>query len=286
MGAIREAGQDGFSRFLTRLQRYPVLDREGEVELARRARAGDRAASDLLVCANLRYVVKIAGQYRGYGLRPADLVEEGTLGLIEAAHRYDPERGLRFMTYGAWWVRAYMLSFVLKQWSIVGTGTGPLQSRLFFRLTREREKLASEMSATGAEGSVDEALAQRFGTRTERVQAMEARLGARDVSLDAPAYREGEASAIDVLAADGPAVDEEVARAQHVTQVRSRLEKVLAALDGRERLIVERRLLADDGEETLAELGRRLGLSRERVRQLEERVKAKLRKALAPLQAA
>jgi RNA polymerase sigma-32 factor len=290
--AGRQPSDDGFTRFLSRVQTYPRLERKDEHDLARRFRAGDKAAGDQLVLSNLRYVVKIAGQYRGYGLRPADLVEEGTLGLLEASRRYDPERGLRFMTYAAWWVRAYMLSFVLKQWSIVGTGTGPLQSRMFFRLSRERDKIAAELGEPGspagaAQFDMDDALAGRFGTSVERVRSMGARLGQRDVSLDAPAHRDGETTGVEAMVDDSAVpADETVARAQHLAQVRARLDKALAGLDARERLIVERRLMAEHDEATLAELGAILGLSRERVRQLEERVKAKLRKALKMLQAA
>src|SRR5437667_135915 len=135
----------GFSTYLAAIQHFQPLDREEELRLARRwLKRNDREAADTLVRANLRFVVKIAMQYRGYGLRVSDLVEEGNIGLCEAVRRFDPSRNLRFMTYAAYWVRAYILAHVLKQFSMVGVGTGPLQSKMFFRLARERARLSTQ----------------------------------------------------------------------------------------------------------------------------------------------
>ena len=143
MGRIAD-DDPGLAAYLDRVERYPLLDREAELHLARRWReAGDRRAGDELITANLRFVVRIALRYRGYGLRVADLVEEGNLGLLEALRRFEPERHLRFMTYAGYWARAYILAHVLKQRSLVGVGTGPLQSRLFFGLARERARLVA-----------------------------------------------------------------------------------------------------------------------------------------------
>ena len=275
--------EDGYRRLLREIHQYPVLDREAERELANRWRAnGDRAAADALVCSSLRYVVKLAGQYRGYGLRASDLVEEGMLGLLEAVRRFEPERGLRFMTYANYWIRAYMLAFVLKQWSIVGVGTGPLQSRLFFRLHRERARISGELGE-GHEG-IDGALAETLGTSEDRVREMTERMAGRDASLDAPAFRDGTSTALDALADGNAHVDERYAAAERDEQVRSRLRSIWGELDARERLIVEERLLPGEDGVTLADLGKRLGLSRERVRQLEERVKGKLRRVLGTVQ--
>jgi RNA polymerase sigma-32 factor len=275
--------EDGYRRLLREIHQYPVLDREAERELANRWRVnGDRAAADALVCSSLRYVVKLAGQYRGYGLRASDLVEEGMLGLLEAVRRFEPERNLRFMTYANYWIRAYMLAFVLKQWSIVGVGTGPLQSRLFFRLHRERARLSGELGE-GHEG-IDGALAETLGTSEDRVREMTERMAGRDASLDAPAFRDGTSTALDALADGNAHVDERYAAAERDEQVRSRLRSIWGELDARERLIVEERLLPGEDGVTLADLGKRLGLSRERVRQLEERVKGKLRRVLGTVQ--
>jgi RNA polymerase sigma-32 factor len=273
----------GFRKYLAAVQRYPILDRAAELKLARRFRhKGDRKAADALVQANLRYVVKIAAQYRGYGFRLSDLVEEGNLGLLEAVLRFDPGRKLRFMTYAAYWVRAYVLAHVLKQWSIVGVGTGPLQSKMFFRLHRERSRLSSQLGVEG--GAMDTTLAHTFNTSEEKVRQMAQRLDSRDASLDMAAYRDGSTTLLETLSDESPNQEEHTAAAERDARVRRHLAQVRHQLDERERMILEERLLSTDDEVTLADLGRRMGLSRERVRQLEERVKHKLRRALSPVQ--
>ena len=270
-----------FHNYLAAIERYPVLDRARENELARRYRAGDKAAGDLLVSASLRYVVKIAHGYRGYGLKLADLVSEGNLGLLKALSRYEPERGLRFMTYASYWVRAQILTFVLKHYSLVGIGTGPLQSKLFFRLQREKARILAEH---GQDADATRILAERFGCSEERIRRMEQRIDHKDASLDACAYREGATTVLDTLASDEPDAEEEVGRRERIAVVRERIARAMARLDERERAIVRQRLLAEEGARTtLSDLGRSLGISRERVRQLEHRVKAKLRRQLADL---
>lgn len=273
------AQEDSLRSYLNQIQRFPPLDRAAEVELAERWRGGDREAAHTLVCANLRYVVKIAWGYRGYGLRIADLVEEGNIGLLEGVRRFDPARGLRFMTYAGYWVRAYILAHVLKQWSLVGVGTGPMQSKLFFRLARERARLSS---ASGDDGDIEQKLADRFGTTRERVRAMTGRLEGKDHSLDAALFRDGSATGLDQLVDESEGVEEQCAAVEQDELVRRRVGEAMRSLSPRERYIVRRRLLTDEGE-TLATIGRHLNLSRERVRQLEERVKEKLGRALADL---
>ncbi len=270
----------GFQTYLNSIDRYPTLDRARELELARRYHDGDQAAGDLLVSANLRYVVKIAFGYRGYGFRMADLVAEGNLGLLQAVRRFEPERGLRFMTYASYWVRAHVLSYVLKHWSVVGVGTGPMQSKLFFRLHREKAKLAARMG-TGVD--VTAILAEKFQCSEARIRKMEQRLESRDVSLDAKAYREGQATIMDTLADDAPQAESAWATQETIHLVRERVARAMERLDERERVIVQRRLLTQERKETLSNLGKELGLSRERVRQLEQRVKQKLRRQLADL---
>jgi RNA polymerase sigma-32 factor len=266
----------GLRAYLGSIQRYPTLDREQEVALARRYRAaGDAAAGHALVTANLRFVVTIASGFRGYGFRLADLVEEGNLGLLEAVRRFDPERGLRFMTYATYWVRAFILAYVLKSWSLVGVGTGPLQSKLFFRLQRERARVvASGSSAADA----DRELATTFGTTEDRIRDMQGRLDGRDQSLDAQVFRDGAITALDLLADEQPSAEVGLARAELDQLVRERLGRVMRSLDPRETYIAQSRLLADEPR-TLAAVGDVLGLSRERVRQIEVRLKAKLRRA-------
>ena len=269
----------GFQQYLAAIDRYPVLDRERELDLARRYQDGDEDAGDELVRCSLRYVSKIAARYRGYGFRLSELVAEGNIGLLQAVRRFAPDRGLRFMTYGSYWVRAHILTFILKHWSLVGIGTGPMQSKLFFRLNREKARLAT----TIGEGSdLTPHLAAAFSCSEDRIRRMEQRLERRDMSLDAKLFRDGPTTVMDSLIDE--AVDQEAAVCEQEVSalVRERVAHALERLDERERLIVRRRLLCGQ-KETLAVLGRELGLSRERVRQLEHRVKHKLRHVLADL---
>jgi RNA polymerase sigma-32 factor len=277
--------EQGFTTYVQQIRRFPRLDRKTELRLARRwHRYHDRAAADALVEGHLRDVVAIALQYRGYGFRLADLVEEGNIGLLEAVRRFDPARNLRFMTYAAYWVRAYILAHVLKQFSMVGVGTGPLQSKMFFRLARERAKLSTQLGE--GESTITASLAAQFGTSTDRVEEMVQRLDRRDASLDAPLYTDGDATVLDSLRDDGVSQEERAVSSQRDAQVREAVEEVWSQLDERERAIVDLRLFTDGDEATLADIGKQFGLSRERVRQLEARVKTKLRRALGPIETA
>jgi len=271
----------GFRRYVNKVDRYPVLDRKAELKLARRWRdKKDQKAGDLLVQANLRYVIQIALKYRGYGIKLADLIEEGNLGLLEALRRFEPERKLRYMTYAAFWVRAFILAYVLKQWSLVGVGSSPVASKMFFRLNAARARLVQEAAGEATSDEIDEKLADEFGTSPDRIRTMSQRLGAHDASLDAQAFRDEGLTFVDMLVDEAPDQEELTAAGERDAWVRGRVAEIWGELDDRERLIVEERLLSGDNEATLADLGRRLGLSRERVRQLEERVKGKLRTAL------
>jgi RNA polymerase sigma-32 factor len=285
MARLSHSEEGGFSRYVREIQRFPRLERDQELSLAVRwHESKDRVAADSLVQSHLRDVVAIASHYRGYGFRLADLVEEGNIGLCEAVHRFDPSRNLRFMTYAAYWVRAYILAHVLKQFSMVGVGTGPMQSKLFFRLARERARLSTQLGEGNP--NITSALAKHFETTEDRVNEMAQRLERRDTSLDAQIFDDGESTLLDTLRADGADQEVEADLAQRNARIRSLLEHAWTQLDERERLIVSERLLADGEGATLADLGKRLKLSRERVRQLESRVKSKLRQILKPIAAA
>jgi RNA polymerase sigma-32 factor len=285
MGRIAEE-DPGLQTYLTAVERCEELDRRQELDLAEHyRRTQDPALAHRLVRANLRFVVRIALGYRGYGLRVADLIEEGNLGLLEAVRRFEPDRGLRFMTYAGYWVRAFILAHVLKQRTLVGIGTGPLQSRLFFRLARERGRITAALGERATAEEIDRHLAAKFRTSPERIREIGARLDARDVSLDVPLFRDGPTTAVEMLADQhfdfGESLDAEARSAE----LRRRIEAVRETLPPRERYIVDHRLLSEgEDEETLAAIGRTLHLSRERVRQLEARIKVKLRRALHDLQ--
>ncbi len=268
------------SAYIARVRAIPRLDREAEHELAIKARAGDTHAAHQLVEANLRFVVAVALQYRRYGIPLAELIAEGSVGLLLAVRKFDPERGTRFVTYAGYWIRAYVLDLVVKSASLVGGGTGVLRSKLFFRLRRERAQLAN--TERDPSKIVDE-LAQRFHVDSERMTTMLRQLDSKDVSLDASAQPGGSTSMLDTLRDESQNQEEIFAHAEQQTGLVTRLDVALDTLDRRERYIVEQRIMAED-EISLAELGRRLGVSRERARQIEARAKRKLRKQLANLQ--
>ncbi|MGB1699211.1 MAG: RNA polymerase factor sigma-32 [Nannocystaceae bacterium] len=271
---------DGFQNYLKNIERYPVLDREEELRLATQFAQGDKDAGDLLVSCSLRYVVKIARKYRGYGYKLSELVAEGNLGLLQAVRRFEAERGLRFMTYGSYWVRANILAYVLKSWSMVSVGTGPLQSKLFFRLHREKSKL---LATLGESAEITPRLAEMFGCSEDRIRAMQQRIDGRDLSLDGKAYRDSTTTVLETLRDERSDQSVMFESSQMAGLVRQRVDDAMCRFDDRERRIVRERLLGHDQKKTLSDLGKELGLSRERVRQLEQRVKQKLRRSLADL---
>lgn len=270
------------SKYIAYVRAISELSREDEGDIARRwLRENDLAAAETLIRANLRYVVAIALTYRRYGLPLADLIAEGNFGLVHAVGKFNPERGTRFVTYAAYWVRAYMLNYVIRSWSMVGVGSGPLRSKLFFRLRRERARIAN---LVGDNEEAAKMLAERFGESQEKIMSLANRLEARDVSLDARLFDDGSVAILDTLESDAPSQEETVANSQSRDIIKENLHAALTELDPRERFIVEVRMMADSDEAlSLAEIGRRLGVSRERARQLEARAKRKLRERLAPL---
>jgi RNA polymerase sigma-32 factor len=241
----------------------------------------EETARDQLLAAHLRYVVAIALRYRRYGVPVEELVSEGNFGLVHALGKFEPGRGTRFVTYAAYWIRAYVLNHVIRSWSLVGVGSGALRSKMFFRLRRERVKIAN---LVGEGDEADAMLAQAMGLPEATVQAMVRRLDARDVSLDTKPFDDSSTSLADLLAAPDRSQEETLAATERDDQVRVAVRSAMAELDERERYIAENRLMADhDDELSLAEIGRRLGVSRERARQLEVRTKRKLRRRIEEL---
>lgn len=267
------------SRYMDRVRKLPVLSREEEHDLAVRAREGDREAVNRLVESNLRFVNAVALQYRRYGIRISDLIAEGNLGLMMAVRKFDPDRGTRFVTYAGYWIRAYVLDLIVRSTTMVGAGSGPLRSKLFFRLRRERAKVANLTENDEQRIAI---LAERFNTTPAKMRHMLQRLDSRDVSLNAPLYGDSTSTMMDTLLETGAGQEEEVIAHERQGLLERNLADALSGLDQRERFIMERRYMGDDNV-SLAALGRQLGVSRERARQLEARAKDKLKKHLEPL---
>ncbi|HMA92487.1 MAG TPA: RNA polymerase factor sigma-32 [Polyangiaceae bacterium] len=270
------------SRYMTSVQQYPKLDRAQETALCVRWRdSGDDKAKEELVRAHLRYAVAIALKYRRYGLPLAELIAEGNFGIVHALTKFDPDRGNRFVTYAAYWIRAYILNYVIRSWSLVGVGSGALRSKMFFKLRRERVRITN---LVGEGEQADELLAERFNLPREQIQAMVRRLEARDLSLDAKVFDDAVTTVVETLAAPNDDQESTISSGQSSLNAREVVQAAILTLDQRERYIVEHRLMADAEDElSLAEIGRRLGVSRERARQLESRARRKLKHRIVEL---
>jgi RNA polymerase sigma-32 factor len=265
--------------FIKASMREPLLSRNHEFDLARRWREkGETGALHVLVRAYTRLVVATASRFRNYGLPMGDLVQEGNVGLMQAAARFEPGREVRFSTYAAWWIRSAMQDYILRNWSIVRTVTTAAQKSLFFNLRRLRAKI-DDVSGRPLSAEGKARIARELRVEVADVEAMEIRLGASDQSLNAPVSDGAEDDWQDFLADTRPS-PEDVVIGLKDNQTRSRwLRDALSELSPRERTIINQRRLQDEGA-TLEELGRTLGVSKERVRQLEHRAMVKLRESM------
>ncbi|GEO40438.1 RNA polymerase sigma factor [Skermanella aerolata] len=266
--------------FIKASMREPLLTRDHEFDLARSWREdGKEDALHELVRAYTRLVVSTASRFRNYGLPMGDLVQEGNVGLMQAAARFEPDREVRFSTYAAWWIRSAMQDYILRNWSIVRTGTTAAQKSLFFNLRRLRAKIEDASN----NGSLTQAGRQKIATELKvevhEVEAMEMRLSGADQSLNAPISDSGEDDWQDFLADQRPSPEEVVIGMRDSTTRSKWLAEALGELSPRERTIIAQRRLRDDGA-TLEELGRELGVSKERVRQLEHRAMLKLKESM------
>ncbi len=271
---------DSFGAVARSARQAPMLDAAREAELARRWRdQGDLNALHQLTGAYLRLVIAIAARYRSYGLAMGDLIQEGSVGLMQAAARFDPDRGVRFSTYATWWIKAAVQQFVLRNWSIVRTGTTSAQKALFFNLRRLRRLIEPEHGALSEAGRAQ--VAETLGVPVADVADMEMRLGGADRSLNAPIGPDAEDSQDwqDRLADDRPTPEAIFEQESDTARRSAWLHRALQTLQPRERQIISERRLDDDGA-TLEEMGRRLGVSKERARQIEAAALAKLRAAL------
>ncbi len=270
---------DPLSSYLAALRRYPLLSREDETRVARHyKKTGDAADAEQLVQANLRLVVKLAREYRKANQNLLDLVQEGNVGLVRSLETYDPERGIRLSTYASWWIRAFMLKFILDDARLVRFGKTEAQRKLFFNLRSEKQRLeARGIQPTAA------AIAESLHVPEEAVVAMEQRLAQPELSLDAPVGRDGSGNdrthieLLEAPASDRP--DQQAEAGDFRERVHHYLSQFGGTLQGRERAIFTDRLVAAEPK-TLQELGDRFGISRERARQVEMRLVQRLKSYL------
>lgn len=258
----------------------PILEKEHELDLARRWRdKGDEKALHELVRSYTRLVVSAAAKFRNYGLPMGDLIQEGNIGLMQAANRFEPDRDLRFSTYATWWIRSAMQDYVLRNWSIVRTGTTAAQKSLFFNLRRLRAKIERDQGAEGLGDAGRMRIAKELQVNLKDVEEMESRLAGADNSLNATISDDGEEEWQNFLQDDRPN-PEEIVIGMRDAKTRSKwLEDALGTLSDREQKIIRDRHLQYETV-TLEDLGKELGVSKERVRQLEARAMEKLKASM------
>ncbi|MDH4150334.1 MAG: RNA polymerase sigma factor RpoH [Betaproteobacteria bacterium] len=263
--------------YIQTVNRFPLLTQEQETDYARRLRdTGDIEAARHLVVSHLRLVVSIARGYVGYGLPQADLIQEGNIGLMKAVKRFDPERGVRLVSFAMHWIRAEIHEFVLRNWRLVKIATTKAQRKLFFNLRSMKKGLGT----LGADEV--QTVARDLGVKPEEVVEMETRLGGRDMSLEPVGDDEAEQYApIAYLTADDAEPDA-ILEATQTARLRSEgLEKALAGLDARSRRIIEARWLAEKDSATLHDLATEFGVSAERIRQIESKAMEKMKHQIA-----
>ncbi len=266
-----------FSELIGRFESFPVLGKEEEYDLAVRLRDfHDLDAAHRLVTSNLRNVVRIAMDYVGYGLPIEDVVQEGTIGLMVAVKKFDPDKGNRLMTYAVWWIKAMIHDYILKFYSQVKLGTTKLQKRLFYGLNRLS---AEEEVVDGNISDRTQAISARLDADPQQVEEIITRLTYRDQSLDTPLAEDSEASFMDLLADSRFNPEDHVMEQERTSLVTDQVHQAIATLSDREQDIVRQRLMAERPQ-TLEDLGRQYNISKERIRQIENNVKTKLRKAL------
>ena len=273
------ASESGLSAYMAAIKKFPMLDPNEEYMLAKRfAEHDDTAAAHKLVTSHLRLVAKIAMGYRFYGLPVSDLISEGNVGLMRAVKKFEPDRGFRLATYAMWWIKAAINEYVLNSWSLVKVGTVAAQKKLFFNLRKLKAKLGLY-----DEGDIPEEAAKKIAkrldvTKTEVIE-MNRRLSRSDASLNQYVVEDGDVERQDLLVDDKPDQETVLAERENRALGSKLLKQAMAELSERERHIIEERRLAESPR-TLEEIGEEYGISRERVRQIENRAFAKLQKTV------
>jgi RNA polymerase sigma-32 factor len=261
--------------YIAEINRFPLLSAEEEFKIAVRLKKyNDMEAAEKLIVSNLRFVVKIAHEYRNYGFKLADLIQEGNIGLIHAVKKFDPYKGYRLISYAVWWIRAYIQNYLIRSWSIVKIGTTQAQRKLFFKLSQAKKELEtiSKKNPEFAE------IAESLGVKGSEVAEMDLRMGSRDVSLHEFIGDEGDTTHIDLLAYEGDSQEVELIKSEEKSLVKKNIAGALANLTERESYIIVNRVMADNPE-TLQEIGNRFNITRERARQIEKQALKKVQLA-------
>jgi RNA polymerase sigma-32 factor len=262
--------------YISEINRFSLLTAEEEFKLAVQLKKyGDVEAAEKLIVSNLRFVVKIAHEYRSYGFKLADLIQEGNVGLIHAVKKFDPYKGYRLISYAVWWIRAYIQNYLIKSWSIVKIGTTQAQRKLFFKLNQTKKELET-LSKKNPEFSE---IATSLGVKDSEVAEMDLRMGSRDVSLNEIINDESNSSHIDFLAYKGDDQELALIKNEEKSLAQRDIAGALVNLNERESYIILNRVMADDPK-TLQEIGTKYNISRERARQIEKQALKKMQLAL------
>ena len=270
--------KNSLESYLTQINQFPLLTQEEEFKLATRYRKdNDVEAAQKLITSNLRFVVKVAFEYKSYEVKLLDLIQEGNIGLMMAVKKFDPYKGYRFISYAIWWIRAYIQNFIIKTWSLVKIGTTQAQKKLFYKIGKVRKALESDPD----NDKKYDVLADDLDVAKEEIMEMEQRMSARDLSLDAPFDEDHELTPLDLLQ-DGSVNQEEALIVEQEKKIlETEVVDAMKRLNEKEAFIIKNRIMAESPL-TLQELGDHLRLSRERVRQIESEALKKLRKEMGP----
>ncbi len=267
---------DNLSHYLAQIKQYPILKPEEEFDLAiRYNEKNDVEVAHKLITSNLRFVVKVALEYKGYGIKLLDLIQEGNIGLMMALKKFNPYKGYRFISYAIWWIRAYIQNFIISSWSLVKVGTTQIQKKLFYKMGKIKG-LADEEHK---EEKLQE-LAQKLNVRCSDIEEMQERFAGRDLSLDATLGFDKKVSFLELLPDFSPDQEEILGDREEDTALRDKVEEVLGTLNERERFIIRHRIMTEDPM-TLQAVGDKFRISRERVRQIEGEALKKLKEQLA-----
>ena len=270
--------KNSLESYLIQINQFPLLSKEEEFEIAVKYRKyNDINAAHKLITSNLRFVVKVAFEYKSYGVKLADLVQEGNIGLMMAVKKFNPYKGYRFISYAIWWIRAYIQNFIIKTWSLVKIGTTQAQKKLFYKIGKVRKALESNQENE----KKYELLANDLEVTKEDIIEMEQRMSSRDLSLDAPFDEDHELTHLDLLQEDSANQEEALAQQQEKKIREREVQNAMKRLNEKEAYVIQNRIMADSPL-TLQEIGNHLKLSRERVRQIESEALRKLKREINP----
>ena len=269
--------RNSLESYIMQINRLPLLSQEEEFELAVKYRKyNDVDAVQKLITSNLRFVVKVAFEYKSYGIKVLDLIQEGNIGLMMAVKKFDPYKGYRFISYAIWWIRAYIQNFIIKNWSLVKIGTTQAQKKLFYKIGKVRKALESNQENE----KKYEVLANDMDVAKEDIIEMEQRMSSRDLSLDAPFDDNQELSHFDLLKETSPNQEEVFGEEEEKKMLEGEVQDAMKRLTDKEEYVIKSRIMADSPL-TLQEIGNQLKLSRERVRQIESEALKKLKREMS-----